>query len=273
MMSGEETGKPLKPETIEKTEQATLLVETALMNFDNPVIMWTGGKDSNLMLWFVRRACSDNEWKLPPAIVIDHGLHFEETWAFLHSVSSQWDVDLIKVSNPDLLSGKLTPGTECLVENLSEINRSELRRLGHEEASISCSLDNIPGNHLLKTVVLNMAIRKGSFDAIFVGIRRDENPARAHELYFSERKDPDHVRVHPLLDFHEHEVWEVTLHHKLPIHPLYSVGYRSLDGTLDSERRENIPAWEQDFEISHERAGRAQDKEEIMDRLRSLGYF
>ncbi|MFQ5951092.1 MAG: phosphoadenosine phosphosulfate reductase family protein, partial [Candidatus Geothermarchaeales archaeon] len=105
------------------------------------------------------------------------------------------------------------------------------------------------------------------------GIRWDENPSRAAEVFLSPREDPPHVRVHPILPWTERDVWTYTLEHDLPIHPLYDRGYRSFDGVQDSEPIEDRPAWEQNLEGSVERAGRAQDKEEMMRRLRDLGYF
>ncbi len=101
--------------------------------------------------------------------------------------------------------------------------------------------------------------------------RWDENPARSTEVFFSPRKS--HTRVHPILLWTEREVWDYTLEHGLPIHPLYAEGYRSFDGVKDSKPTDTRPAWEQDLEGSEERAGRAQDKERIMERLRALGYF
>lgn len=64
-----------------------------------------------------------------------------------------------------------------------------------------------------------------------------------------------------------------TLKQGIPLHPLYAKGWRSIDGKYDSKRVSDEPAWEQDLEGTEERAGRAQDKELIMDRLRKLGYM
>ena len=60
---------------------------------------------------------------------------------------------------------------------------------------------------------------------------------------------------------------------KLPIHPLYYKGYRSIDGKYDSKKIGDKPAWEQDLENTEERAGRAPDKEKMMERLREFGYI
>ena len=60
---------------------------------------------------------------------------------------------------------------------------------------------------------------------------------------------------------------------ELPIHPLYYKGYRSIDGKYDSTKTSDKPAWEQDLENTAERAGRAQDKENMMDELRKFGYM
>ncbi|MFB6273991.1 MAG: hypothetical protein ABEL51_13965, partial [Salinibacter sp.] len=57
----------------------------------------------------------------------------------------------------------------------------------------------------------------------------------------------------------------------LPTHPLYAQGYRSLD-SVGAKPHDERPAWDQELGVG-ERAGREQDKEEIMERLRSLGYM
>lgn len=64
-----------------------------------------------------------------------------------------------------------------------------------------------------------------------------------------------------------------TFRRDLPRHPLYEKGFRSIDGKFDSHSVSDLPAWEQDLENTFERAGRAQDKEQIMEKLRELGYM
>ena len=110
-------------------------------------------------------------------------------------------------------------------------------------------------------------------NAVLVGVRRDENKARSIESFVSRRENPEHYRIHPVLTFSEKDIWDYTFSNKVPYHPLYSNGYRSIDGKNDSKKTSDLPAWEQDLEKTAERAGRAQDKENMMERLRKLGYM
>ena len=55
--------------------------------------------------------------------------------------------------------------------------------------------------------------------------------------------------------------------------PKYFEGFRSLGSEISTEKSEQEPAWLQDLENTTERAGRAQDKEDLMERLRDLGYM
>ena len=256
-----------------KIRVSEIVVQDALAEFHNPVVMWTGGKDSMLTLWFVNQACEKLETTPPPVLFIDHGLHFDETWQFLDLVTSEWDLNRIIVRNEDVLSHAGEPGSRIRISDLAPDNRREARRAGYGKPAFPYSLGDLLTNHLLKTVPMNDAIRENGFDGVATGIRWDEDEARSRERFISPREDPPHARIHPILHFTEREVWMETLKNRLPLHPLYEKGWRSIDGRYDSEKVGNAPAWEQDMEGTDERAGRAQDKELLMERLRQLGYM
>jgi phosphoadenosine phosphosulfate reductase len=59
----------------------------------------------------------------------------------------------------------------------------------------------------------------------------------------------------------------------MPFCSLYYQGYRSLGAKGSTSKNSDIPAWEQDLENTTERAGRGQDKEQVMEQLRTLGYM
>lgn len=256
-----------------KARIARIVVEDALNRFERPVSMWTAGKDSTLMLWFVRAVAEEMGAPFPPILFIDHGMHFEETWQLLEQVQKSWSLKTIIARNDDILSRTPAPGAMLRLKDLSEENQQEAMRAGGRERKFPYALGNLIANHLLKTVPMNDAIRKNGFDCVFTGIRWDEDEARSRERFASPRKDPSHVRIHPILHFSEREVWMETLSLGLPRHPLYDRGYRSFDGKYDSRRVGDVPAWEQDLDRTPERMGRAQDKEQIMERLRELGYM
>ncbi len=269
-------GQQLHPELLPRSAQVQIaeeVVTQALNRFRNAAILWTGGKDSTLVLWIVREICTKLGRELPPAVFIDHGMHFSEVSKFMHQVQLTWGVKVIVARNDGFLSGATTPGKPVPVTVLSEEDREVLRHIGFEGESVKWDLSTIEGNHLLKTFPMNQIIRKHGFDSLFTGIRRDETEARIGESFFSPRHNPPHVRVHPILMFSERAVWDVTLENGLPICPLYAHGYRSFDAEYDTTKTAATPAWEQDLDSTPERAGRGQDKEGIMRRLRELGYM
>ncbi len=252
----------------EKLTHARSVIAQSLRQAKRPVVLYTGGKDSTVLLWLVRQASS----KTIPTLLIDHGLHFPETWRLIDQVKAQWKLDLLIARNEDVLAHACKLDEPICVDDLNEENQRELREvLGYCDETFPYTLDTPAGNHLLKTVALKQAIRAHGFDYVFVGIRWDEHPARAQEQFVSFREDPPHTRVHPILPLTEQDIWNVMLREGLPMHPLYAQGYRSLD-SIEGAKTDDRPAWEQKLGIG-ERAGREQDKEGVMERLRALGYM
>ncbi len=256
-----------------KVRIAAMVIDDALNQFQNPVVMWTGGKDSMLALWYVREACKGRESTVPPILFIDHGMHFEETWQLLDEITEDWGLEKMVVRNDDVLAHAGQPGERIKLSQLNPENRREAQRTGYRKSSFPYALGDLVANHLLKTVPMNDSIREHRFDGVVTGIRRDEDEARSREAFISPREDPPHARIHPILHFSEREVWLENLKLGLPLHPLYEKGWRSIDGRYDSKKVGDAPAWEQDLEGTEERSGRAQDKELIMERLRKLGYM
>ena len=167
-------------------------------------------------------------------------------------------------------------------------------------------LDTYVGNHLLKTVALNNALEEYDIDGVISGVRWDEQEARASETFFSPRHDPEiyppHDRIQPILQFDERAVWDAFWYvvvpetvpgypeegyipegyddlpegisqEDIPISPKYFEGFRSLGSEISTQKSTDDPAWLQDVENTVEREGRAQDKEDLMARLRDLGYM
>lgn len=255
----------------EKVDYGVSIVREALEKASKPVLLYTGGKDSTVLMWLIQQATST--LNPIPSLILDHGLHFPETWDFVGEVEKKYEFKLLKARNEDVISksgGVL--GAPIVISELNDQNRAEIHdKLDYREDTFPYSLDSDVGNHLLKTVAMKNAITEQSFDYAFVGIRWDEHSARANEAFFSERDNPAHTRVHPILPFSERDIWHVMLSENLPIHPLYQRGYRSLD-SIGAEPLDSRPAWEQELGEG-ERAGREQDKEELMERLRALGYM
>ena len=159
------------------------------------------------------------------------------------------------------------------VADLNLRNRKEIEKIGFTDESFVFEPESFVGNHLMKTVSMNLFLEKNGIKAISTAIRWDEQEARISESYFSTRTNPDHTRVHPILHFEERDIWNTIHHNNIPFCSLYYQGYRSLGAKGSTTRISDIPAWEQDLENTVERVGRGQDKEKIMGQLRSLGYM
>lgn len=278
-MNAEKKGISMQKSRIEgglsldaKENIAKIVIEDALKRFKRPTVVWSAGKDSTVVLDLVLKVCKRIGMSNPPALFIDHGQHYDETMKMLADISSRWKFKLLYARNEDVLknAGK---NNRIRISSLSKKNQEEARRIGFTGAEFEYGLETEIGNHLLKTVAMNDAIERYRFDALFTGVRWDENEARSIEVFISPRVNPGHVRVQPILTFTERNIWEYIFKYKLPIHPLYRQGYRSIDGKFDSKKTSDMPAWEQDLENTKERAGRSQDKEGVMEKLRLFGYM
>ena len=295
----------------QKMEKATEVTRTALETYRNPVLLWTGGKDSTLALYIALEVSRQFELDPPTALFIDHLQHFEETLTFVDTWAKRWGVELMIVTNENVrryvAEHELEPGDDVPVNALDETSQRHIREtLEYEEETFPFVLDTYVGSHLLKTVALNDALETYGFDGVLSGVRWSEQEARAEETFFSPRHDgahhPPHDRIHPLLPFDEQSVWDAlwrvvvpdtvegypeTGHapqgpadipegvsmSDIPVSPLYFAGFRSVGGEVSTQKQDDTPAWVQNFETTPEREGRAQDKEQLMEQLRDLGYM
>jgi phosphoadenosine phosphosulfate reductase len=299
------------PTVEDKIEKAIEVTREGLEQYENPVVMWTGGKDSTLTLYFIKEVAEQFGLEVPPAVFIDHFQHFDEIHDFVEKWADRWDLDVIYASNDDVgdyvEAHGLDPGDEIPVADLSEHNQHHVRNiLEYDEETFPFLLDTYVGNHLLKTVALNQTLEERDVDGVISGVRWDEQEARADETFFSPRHDPDiyppHDRIQPILQFEERAVWDAfwgfvvpetvegypddgyvpesaadlpndLTQDDIPVSPKYFAGFRSLGSEVSTDKAAEQPAWLQDVENTTERAGRAQDKEDLMERLRDLGYM
>ena len=242
-------------------------------------ITWTGGKDSGLTLWVIRQVCQEKGILLPKTMIIGEGDEFEEIERFVERIKKEWGVPLEICRNEDVLKAAgYTLNALVEVGNLNERNQSELKRIGFEEDEFVFAAESYVGNHLMKTVVFNEFLERNHIKGIFQGIRWDEHPARFNDDYFEYKEAsyliPEHTRIRPILHFTEKDLWDTYAAFKIPYCVLYGQGYRSLGAKTTSQISiEAVPAWEQDLENTEERAGRHQDKEKAMERMRKLGYM
>ncbi len=259
----------------EKIEQSKNVIREALEKFgsDKLTIAWTGGKDSTTMVWLFRQVCIELSVPMPRCMFIDEGHVFEEIWDIVNHLSSEWGLKVEIVKNTDVSGKAKNIGDMIKVSSLNERNRNEVAKLGFEEDEFPFEPESFVGNHLMKTVAMNVFIEDSGIQAVATAIRRDEQTAREEEVYFSPRENPSHTRVQAILDFQERDIWDTIHKYRLPFCELYKYGYRSLGAKGTTLKNSDIPAWEQDLENTPERAGRGQDKEAVMDKLRDLGYM
>lgn len=266
---------------VELVAKSKEIVHQAFSQFtpDEMAITWTGGKDSTTTLWIICQVCLEDNIKLPKVMTIDEYDSFEEIHDFINKWAKEWNLELEWCLNEDVVKaagGKL--GNTVLVKDLNERNQAELKRIGFTEESFPFEAESYTGNHLMKTVMFNSYIERHNVKAIFQGLRRDEQPARVQDEYFEKKEAahliPEHIRIKPILHFTERDIWDNIMVNKISYCILYERGYRSLGAASTSKiAEEGVPAWEQDLEHTTERAGRRQDKEQMMERLRKLGYM
>ena len=246
---------------------------------EDMVITWTGGKDSGLVLWLIRQVCEEDGVATPRVMTIDEFDTFDEIHNFMETHAREWGLKLDWRRNDDVIRAageKLD--AKVLVKDLSARNQAELERIGYELDAFPFEAESYVGNHLMKTVVFNLYLEETQKKAVFQGLRRDEQAARVGDEYFEAKAAdhliPGHMRIKPILHFTERLLWDTYRLYDIPYCSLYEQGYRSLGAkTTSAIAEQGVPAWEQDLENTEERAGRRQDKEKMMARLRKLGYM
>lgn len=259
-------------------QQSVYLFREAYRAFDSIVMPWSMGKDSNVLIWLAKKAFLG---RVPfPLLHIDTTYEFPEMYEFREWARQHHGVDVRVVINEE----------------------ARARGIGYE------SHDPVTVTHELKTLALQKALAEGKWQALITGIRRDEDPTRAKERYFSPRnKDNEwdyrdqppefwnqfanhvgpgeNVRVQPILDWTELDVWLYIRREGIPIPGLYfsrngrryrSLGCWPITHPVESTAS-NIDEVIEELRATRvsERAGRAQDHAErnAMQKLRARGFF
>ena len=206
----------------ELESESIFVIREVAAQFERPVLLFSGGKDSIIMTHLARKAF----WPAPlpfPLLHIDTGHNFEET--------IQYRDDLVKQIGARLIVGS--------VQESIDTGRAS------EEKGYSAS------RNVLQTVTLLDTIEKYKFDAALGGGRRDEEKARAKERFFSHRDefgqwDPknqrpelwnifngkknigEHFRVFPISNWTEMDVWQYIFIEKIPLPSLYFTHQREV---------------------------------------------
>ena len=260
----------------ELESKSIFIIREAYKQFRKLAVLWSIGKDSTALLWLVRKAFYD---QVPfPVLHIDTSYKFPEIYKFRNKYAEEWGLKLLVAQN-----------REALDAGMSQKNKLDC-----------CTA--------LKTQALKDAIKEHEFNALLLGIRRDEHGIRAKERVFSPRNqefkwdyknqppelwdqykskqdDEDHIRIHPMLHWTELDVWEYVKREKMPVIDLYfakdgkryrSIGCECCCSPIDSDA-DTIDKVVEELKTTKisERSGRSQDKEStyVMQKLRSLGYM
>ncbi|MCX8043966.1 MAG: sulfate adenylyltransferase subunit 2 [Desulfobacterota bacterium] len=280
------------------------ILREAYANFKSLGMLWSIGKDSTVLLWLARKAFFGH---VPfPLIHIDTGYKIPEMIAYRDRLAREWGLEMIVGKNEEALKRKQTypDGT---------VDRITCCRLLKSEAlkhTLSGTWPRYCLNH--ETGQYELYRNTEPFTGVIVGVRADEEGSRSKERYFSPRdrenvwelgdQPPEfwnqfktefppgtHVRIHPLLDWTELNIWEYIEREKIPTVSLY---YNQGDGT----RYRSLGCYPCTFPIASssrtvrdiieelksgqlkniaERSGRAQDKDDGggLETLRREGYM
>jgi sulfate adenylyltransferase subunit 2 len=255
--------------------ESIYILREAFAKLDKLAILWSLGKDSNVVLWLAKKAFFGH---VPfPVMHVDTGKKFPEMYAFRERYAREWGLKLIV---------EPCPPVEATDPTLPPAARSAAR----------------------KTLGLKAANEKHGFQGLIAGIRRDEEAIRAKERYFSPRtadnnwnlKDqppefwnqymtsfPEgvHVRIHPILHWSEVDIWRYTRRENIPLIDLYfakngkryrSLGDQDITSPVPSQAAtvDEIIAELETTKVP-ERSGRAMDHEaeDAFERLRAAGYM
>ncbi len=252
-------------------ERSIYIIREAKFKFKNIAALWSMGKDSTTMLALTRKAFLG---KIPfPVIHIDNGIDFPETYAFREELSKKWNFEVIvghSEIKPDLI------GSACCGKNKPETLKKILDEYGFDALIVSIRRDE----HGVRAKERYMSPRDKDFHWDY-----KNQPAELWDDYSSKQDDKSHIRVHPLLDWNEIDIWRYIRQEHLPVNPLYfsrnGFRYRSLGCThctipLKSNAK-SVDDIIKELETTkqEERSGRSMDKENeyTMLRLRSLGYL
>ena len=218
--------------------EAIHVIRETVAEFRNPVMLYSIGKDSSVMLHLATRAFAPVKAPFPL-------LHADTTWKFREMIAFR-----------DETAARL--GMDLLVH----VNEDGLKRGVSPLASGSAIHTQV-----MKTEGLRQALNKWKFDAAFGGARRDEEKSRAKERIFSHRSqdhgwDPrnqrpelwrlfntrirngESMRVFPLSNWTELDVWDYIRLESIPVVPLYFARERPVverDGTLIMVDDDRLP--------------------------------
>lgn len=202
--------------------EAIFIFREVAAQFENPVILFSGGKDSIVMTHLAKKAFHPG--KIPfPLLHVDTGYNFPEAIEYRDNLAKELDVKL----DVGYVQDSIDKGTAV------------------EEKGIN------PSRNTLQSITLLEKIEEQEYDACFGGGRRDEEKARAKERFFSHRNDfgewdprnqrpelwnlyngkkaqGEHFRIFPISNWTEMDVWQYIKQENIPLPSIYYAHKRNI---------------------------------------------
>jgi len=280
------------------------ILREAYANFKNLCMLWSIGKDSTVLLWLARRAFMGH---VPfPLVHIDTNFKIPEMITYRDRMAEEWHLNMVYGQNEEALAAKQTfpDGNVDRITCCKNLKTIALKN------TLSGEGKRYRYNH--ETHQYEVDTNTEPYTGVIVGARSDEEGSRSKERYFSPRdkqnewnigdQPPEfwnqyktdfapgtHVRIHPLLDWTELNIWEYIKRENIPTVSLYydngkGKRYRSLGcypctNPIESTSKnvDEIIEELKSGKFAHiaERSGRAQDKEDGggLETLRREGYM
>src|SRR3989338_235365 len=216
--------------------QSVYILREAYREFKSLVMLWSIGKDSTVLLWLARKAFLGH---VPfPLVHIDTNYKIPEMIKYRDQLAMEWRLNMIVGQNKTALEAKQTFPDGAL-DRLSCCKALKTEALKH---TLAGDWPRYRLNH--QTGQYEVDKNKEPYTGIIVGARADEEGSRSKERYFSPRdkksdwyigdQPPEllnqfktdfapgtHVRIHPLLDWTELNIWEYIERENIPVTSLY----------------------------------------------------
>ena len=284
--------------------QSVHILREGYREFKQLCMLWSIGKDSTVLLWLARKAFFGH---VPfPLVHIDTSYKIPEMIEYRDNIVRKWKLNMVVGQNKEAIASKQTY-PDGAIDRISCCKALKSNALKN---TLSGEWPRLRMNHT--TGQYEVDTKKEPYTGVIVGARADEEGSRSKERYFSPRdKQSDwdvgdqppelwnqyktdfapgtHVRIHPLLDWTELNIWEYIQRESIPITSLYfdrgeGKRYRSLGCFPCTTPVESTSRTVEDIVLElktgkfaniAERSGRAQDKEDGggLETLRKEGYM
>lgn len=292
-------------DNLSKLENISIyILREAYSEFKNLCMLWSIGKDSTVLLWLARKAFLGH---VPiPLVHIDTSFKIPEMITYRDQLALKWNLEMIYGQNAKALQ----EGCTYPDRKVSRLQCCKNLKTLALQNTINGMWTRYRFNHEKRDYEIDR--QRDTFTGVIVGVRADEEGSRSKERYFSPRnlqnywapsdQPPEfwnqyntsfapgtHVRIHPLLDWTELDIWEYIKRENIPVVSLYfnqgsgqryrSLGCACCTQPVDSEARNVAEIIEElrsgKFANVAERSGREQDKEDGggLEDLRKDGYM